>query len=111
MLKYVLLTVLKSVLNSERKYGYLNTYSSYRPTTPMTPKTANCIFLITKMNDFKNEDDFKNVQIPIWGSKIANTSYNTQNTPLIWVNQVSIVSIRRAIVRFGVHPPVCEKVF
>ena len=67
MLKYASLTVLKSVLNSERKYGYLNTYSSYRPTTPMTPKTANCIFLITKMNDFKNEDEFKKVQIPIWG--------------------------------------------
>ena len=107
MCKYASLTVLKIVL----KYGHRNIYSSYRPTTPMTPKTANCIFLITKMNDFKNEDDFKNVQIPIWGSKITNTSYNTQNTPLIWVNRVSIVSIRRAIVRFGGLSPVCEKVF
>ena len=111
MLKYASLTVLKSVLNSVRKYGYLNTYSSYRPTTPMTPKTANCIFLITKMNDFKNEDDFKNVQIPIWDLKITNTPYNTQNTPLIGVNRVVIVSLCQTIVRFGVHPPVCEKVF
>ena len=103
MCKYTSLTVLK--------YGYLNTYSSYRPTTPMTTKTANCIFLITKMNDFKNEDDFKNVQIPIWGSKITNTSYNTQNTPLIGVNWVVIVSLCLTIARFGVHPPVCEKVF
>ena len=107
MCKYASLTVLKTVL----KYGHRNTYSSYRPTTPMTPKTANCIFLITKTNDFKNEDDFKKVQIPIWGSKITNTSYNTQNTPLIWVNRVVIVSLCQTIVRFGVHPPVCEKVF
>ena len=102
MCKYTSLTVLK--------YGYRNTYSSYRPTTPMTPKTANCIFLITKMNDFKNEDDFKNVQIPIWGSKLTNNPYNTQNTPLIWVNRVVIVSLCPTIVRFGGHPPVCEKV-
>jgi hypothetical protein len=63
------------------------------------------------MNDFKNEDEFKKVQIPIWGSKITNTPYNTQTTPLIWENRVSIVSIRRAIVRFGGLSPVCEKVF
>ena len=63
--KYASLTVLMSVLMSVRKYGYLNTYFSCRPTDPMTLKTANCIFLITKMNDFKNEDDLGKVQIPL----------------------------------------------